>query len=75
MLYPHFYIVRQSVFRNFAVEKTSKLKQKQGICPAFAATYYTIPKLIRELKPETEANVNRTYYTIPKLIRELKPIA
>ena len=34
---------------------------------------YTIPKLIRELKPQVFASSKHKNYTIPKLIRELKP--
>ncbi len=37
-----------------------------------AQNYYTIPKLIRELKRKKECMTFAYYYTIPKLIRELK---
>ena len=49
-----------------------KVSKKQGIFPAFAIPYYTIPKLIRELKLRRATPANRVHYTIPKLIRELK---
>ena len=36
---------------------------------------YTIPKLIRELKPNPASTSVVADYTIPKLIRELKPFS
>ena len=50
-----------------------KVSKKQGIFPAFAIPYYTIPKLIRELKLRRGRRLCSADYTIPKLIRELKP--
>ena len=60
-------------FWNFIWRKLQNDKQREGICPLFACHYYTIPKLIRELKQKNAPAVGRKHYTIPKLIRELKP--
>ncbi len=39
---------------------------------SFLVTYYTIPKLNRELKPVSNICFSIIDYTIPKLNRELK---
>ena len=48
------------------------MRKKQRISPALAIPYYTIPKLIRELKHAAAFGGGIGDCTIPKLIRELK---
>ena len=58
--------------KKYLSEICPKTKQRQGFCPVLVIPYYTIPKLIRELKRNAVIPLFSLYYTIPKLIRELK---
>ena len=50
-------------------EKTPETLRFSGV---FLVPYYTIPKIKRELKPDSFNGCFFPYYTIPKIKRELK---